>query len=259
MFEENNGSIEKQELYELYWNQKLSMIKIAKKINRSSGYVYQKMKEFGIITRTKKEAWERYRRQIKHICKVCSKVFYVKKSRVGIFCSRACRAEYLKTLTPWNKGKPWSLEVKMKLRKKHANSSGQKHPLWQKGHSEETKKLISSIIKNKWQNIDFKNKTLEGCKKRDFKGSNNPNWKGGIEPYYGEDWYEQRQRALERDNHTCQICGVPENGIEHDVHHLIPFRLNHSNALDNLITLCRSCHMKTGHKREPTLNVFFKR
>lgn len=88
------------------------------------------------------------------------------------------------------------------------------------------------------------------CRGLAWRGGKNPNWKGGYEPYYGPNWHEQRGKALERDNHICQLCGVPENGRQHDAHHIVPFRefglgrYEEANRLENLITLCPSCHMK---------------
>ena len=71
---------------------------------------------------------------------------------------------------------------------------------------------------------------------------------------YGPDWSEARAAARDRDGHHCRQCGSPEReGRAHDVHHLRPFREfgyvpgenrndRQANALDNLITLCATCH-----------------
>ncbi len=65
---------------------------------------------------------------------------------------------------------------------------------------------------------------------------------------YGLDWPRIRLAVRKRDGFRCQVCGVPESGREHDVHHKIPFKAFTSaveaNRLDNLITLCSSCHRK---------------
>lgn len=70
----------------------------------------------------------------------------------------------------------------------------------------------------------------------------------------GPNWREQATRARERDGFACRMCAAPEReGRAHDVHHIRPFRqfgwvkgqndrYREANALDNLITLCSSCH-----------------
>lgn len=71
---------------------------------------------------------------------------------------------------------------------------------------------------------------------------------------YGPDWLRASEAARQRDGGRCRQCGAPEReGRKHDVHHLRPFRefdyipgQNRNdllaNALDNLITLCPTCH-----------------
>lgn len=71
---------------------------------------------------------------------------------------------------------------------------------------------------------------------------------------YGPSWAAARDAARTRDGHRCRQCGAPErNGRRHDVHHIKPFRTfgyipgenrvdREANDLDNLITLCTTCH-----------------
>ncbi|UCD98450.1 MAG: DEAD/DEAH box helicase [Chloroflexota bacterium] len=65
---------------------------------------------------------------------------------------------------------------------------------------------------------------------------------------YGSNWIEQRNLARARDNYQCQVCGNSEIEREHDVHHKTPFRQFQSfleaNQLQNLITLCPTCHRR---------------
>ncbi|GJQ51179.1 MAG: hypothetical protein HKUEN02_00260 [Anaerolineaceae bacterium] len=65
---------------------------------------------------------------------------------------------------------------------------------------------------------------------------------------YGPEWLKIRERVRRRDQFTCQVCGVVESGRQHDVHHKVPFRAFASraeaNRLENLTTLCPSCHHK---------------
>ena len=63
---------------------------------------------------------------------------------------------------------------------------------------------------------------------------------------YGPDWSKIRDRVRARDKYTCQVCGAVETNRQHDVHHKTPFRAFTSSAeanrLENLTTLCPSCH-----------------
>ncbi len=63
---------------------------------------------------------------------------------------------------------------------------------------------------------------------------------------YGPDWGRIRDRVRARDKYTCQVCGTPETARQHDVHHKTPFRAfvsrEDANRLENLTTLCPSCH-----------------
>ncbi len=77
---------------------------------------------------------------------------------------------------------------------------------------------------------------------------------------YGPQWTATRNAVRQRDGYRCQGCGTIEMaGRQHDVHHKIPFRgfvadvsrredlpvglaWQAANRLDNLVTLCQSCH-----------------
>ncbi|MFZ5881617.1 MAG: Zn-binding domain-containing protein, partial [Chloroflexota bacterium] len=65
---------------------------------------------------------------------------------------------------------------------------------------------------------------------------------------YGPGWAKIRERVRARDGFKCQVCGAPENGRQHDVHHKVPFKAfvsrEEANRLENLTTLCSSCHRK---------------
>lgn len=65
---------------------------------------------------------------------------------------------------------------------------------------------------------------------------------------YGPNWNQQKNRTRERDRFVCQVCGLPEKGTKHDVHHKMPYRwfssYEEANQIDNLITLCPTCHQR---------------
>lgn len=82
-------------------------------------------------------------------------------------------------------------------------------------------------------------------------GANSPSWKGGLsnEPYPPE--FNRRYKELigNRDNHTCQLCGVPQEECLRvlDTHHIDYDKRNIDER--NLISLCRSCNGKVNSNR----------
>ena len=83
----------------------------------------------------------------------------------------------------------------------------------------------------------------------------------GYKPYK---WQYQKSNRLDenirkavilRDGCKCMECGKSDCKLE--VHHIKPRRLNGSNTLGNLITLCESCHQKTEGREELFMNRYF--
>lgn len=74
----------------------------------------------------------------------------------------------------------------------------------------------------------------------------------------GEDWNKIRLKVYERDNYTCQRCGQKcisrsdfdgnNGGRIIQAHHIRPYQTPEDNDLDNLLTLCASCHAEVENK-----------
>ena len=81
-------------------------------------------------------------------------------------------------------------------------------------------------------------------------GERNGNWQGGIsfEPYTPDFNNHLKRSIRERDNHTCQICGVLEIGRVFPVHHIDYDKTNCDQT--NLVTLCPDCHNRTNPKEQ---------
>ena len=150
----------------------------------------------------------------------------------------------------WNKDIPWSEEIKQKLRKKRPETGkkmiGNKNGLGKR--SEETKGNISKGRLLRKQRLGYINspetrkRMSENCWSKGKFGKDHPSWKENksYEPY-SVDWTQDLKRAIrKRDKYICQICGK-EPAI--CVHHIDYDKKNCN--LDNLITLCGSCHSST--------------
>jgi hypothetical protein len=90
---------------------------------------------------------------------------------------------------------------------------------------------------------------------RHFVGESSPQWRGGAIDYYGPSWDAARRATRERDNFRCRDCDVHESDLPErlSVAHVIPFRAfglerhEEANALSNLRSLCRPCHLIFDH------------
>jgi hypothetical protein len=116
--------------------------------------------------------------------------------------------------------------------------------------SKSTSKSIQKKIKEEGFHWGMKNKHhTEESKLKDaisHLGEKSSLWQGGksYEPYTKE-WNNILKKEIrKRDNNVCQLCMK----FGKDVHHIDYDKKNCNN--DNLITLCRRCHIKTNLKRE---------
>jgi len=89
----------------------------------------------------------------------------------------------------------------------------------------------------------------KSCAGKAIRNTGHPSWNGGNRSYRGPNWHQQRRFARQRDNYICQRCNKSRADLGRlpDVHHIIPFqRFNGdylaANQMENLITLCQSCH-----------------
>jgi len=190
------------------------------------------------------------RGRVKVTCAICGEEFETHRSRAekcnSHFCSQECykKGVFEEENNPNWRGGYATVECL------YCNEEFEVRPA-----RKDEAKFCSMECLGKWraENVRGENHPLYGKANEKMQGEKNPAWRGGYEPYYGENWHPQRRKALERDNHTCQVCGIEEDGREHDVHHITHRRefdtLEEANALGNLITLCKPCHGKANMGR----------
>lgn len=176
----------------------------------------------------------------KRVCEFCGKTYrkmYV--SGTSKYCSRECVIEKRK-----QEGMPdgWRQSIVDGLEDVDMS------------HTEEWKEEMSEKFSGR--DITWGDKISESLTGKEMpwhKGEKNHNWNGGYQPRYGYSWTRKLKRKIrERDNRECQVCGKTKKESERklDVHHIVPFKKfgteNHekANREENLITLCRGCHMK---------------
>ncbi len=153
--------------------------------------------------------------------------------------------EARKKIGDFHRNKIVSEGTKEKLRKKALEQ-------FKNGMPEETKrKMVETFIKH-GSNKGKKNGMFGKNKEK------SPTWKGGIsfEPY-GLEFDENLKEVIRnRDRRKCQMCEKTEleNNKKLDCHHIDYNKKN--NDPQNLISLCRRCHLKTNHNREYWITYF---
>lgn len=81
------------------------------------------------------------------------------------------------------------------------------------------------------------------------------NWRRNMADGYGPQWPAISKAIRDRDK-VCQHCGkTPEqNSASLDVHHIVPVRVRRDHSPENLIALCRSCHLTITRTEEIAAN-----
>lgn len=144
---------------------------------------------------------------------------------------------------------PMSLEVRDKV----SNSKKGSVP-WNKGKqglytaTKETRMKLGLVHIGNRHSAKPRSKELrEKLKLTALRGEAHPNWKGGLtRDRQGNVQYRQwRSDIFERDNWTCQTCGL--RGCYLEAHHIKAWahfkELRYE--LSNGVTLCRDCHKLT--------------
>lgn len=88
-------------------------------------------------------------------------------------------------------------------------------------------------------------------------GNKNGNWINGKTIKYPSKFNTQLKETIrKKDNYKCKICNKSQkqNKRKLDCHHIDYNKKN--NDIDNLIALCKSCHIKTNHNRNYWINYF---
>lgn len=183
--------------------------------------------------------------KIKRVCKFCGKEFqvfpWIIKERKGKFCSYKCHGKWMSENLKEKNGLHW----KGGKIARYCIVCGKKFTVSKCFVKKDKAKFCSRKCQGQW-------------KSKNIRGKNHHNWQGGLsfEPYGIEFNNKLRKQIRKRDNYICQECGLTQEqlGYKLSVHHIDYNKKN--NKPDNLISLCRSCHLQTNYKRKDWTQYF---
>lgn len=125
---------------------------------------------------------------------------------------------------PWNKGR------------KAPQLSGANNGMYGRTHSQQARQVISEAARRQFAHLlpsdPFANKRT-------------------YRHFFMRGWREIRVRALERDDKQCRRCGF--SGPRLQVHHVVPFCFCLRHDIENLVTLCVTCHKLVHVSAEPEM------
>ena len=159
-------------------------------------------------------------------CRNCFLIF-AKQNKKRYYC-KTCKKEISKWSGKYGKGRCLSCAMK------HLFKNKTKVPFFGKHHSKETKEKIRKKLKGKKSNLYIHGK--------------------GSLPYNPKFTRSLKHFILERDKFKCQVCDMTqkEHLLEYnsslEVHHIDYDKMNCKE--NNLITLCKSCHVRTNYNRD---------
>jgi len=175
-------------------------------------------------------------------CLNCGKSFYNWKSQNRKYCSKSCYWAKLDNKYWLGKTLPQYMKDKISYSRK-GKMMGESNPRWSEKIDVICKQCGKTFVTIKSRegkalfcSLDCKyesNRTEYG----DFKIT--------TKRHFGLKWWrELRQLVIERDK-GCKICGSKNHLV---AHHKIPYRQTGDNSLNNLIALCKKCHITEERK-----------
>ena len=171
-------------------------------------------------------------------------------------------------IIPWNKGLTKETDERVlnnvsKNSKKTQFKKGQesmiKGKTWEEAYGREKAEKIKQKLSKTKKELFRGGEIIPWNKGKDFmKGEKNPRWLGGksFEPY-GIDFNKKLKNLVrQRDNQICMNCGVHREKLKEalSIHH-INYDKN-CNISQNLISLCKICHLYTNHNRKHWTKFF---
>lgn len=112
---------------------------------------------------------------------------------------------------------------------------------WNKGVSMGLNPIHSEFLKELYSNPENHPRYVDG---RSF------HMETSHYPTSTKEWKSLSSQIRIRDNYICQKCGISQRTPRLDVHHIIPYLDGGPNEPENLVTLCRACHMKEDKKKK---------
>lgn len=159
-------------------------------------------------------------------CDICGDEFNVKHARKDTrrFCSDECHTKWRKEAYSGENNHNYKEDIE-------STCEWCEEIYTTRAYKEDSTRFCSQECMIEWRTDEI------------MSGENHPRWKDNDDYYRGPNWHRQREKARDRDGNECRNCGSAD---QLSVHHIKPYESfedhEEANKLQNLITLCKSCH-----------------
>ena len=155
----------------------------------------------------------------------------------------------------------------------HADFKGELNPMFEKHHSNKSKKKISKMLEGKKFTVEHKEKIREkltGLERSDEQkenyrncklGNKNPNYnpnltnKDRIDRRCVKGYSEWREEVFKKDNFICRQCGTNKRLQAHHIYMWAKYPELRFN-IENGITLCKDCHKQVRGYEDKYIDMF---
>jgi len=217
----NKRHLDKDILYQKYIIENKSIKTCSNELNCAISFIHGYLKKYNIPTRATKpyKVWNKGLDNTDPRIKTLGKK--IAKTRRKLFKTGK--------IQPWNKGLTKELDKRVlkqanTYKKTHKDFKGENNPFYNKQHTK------------KWSREQSLRKGGTGIP-------------GELSEYGVEFTYELKEKIRNKSNRLCVKCSKTEkdNKKKLEIHHIDYDKLN--NSEDNLVALCKSCHVATNTNR----------
>lgn len=174
-------------------------------------------------------------------CAICRASFLITSSS-SKYCSKDCRRVFLR--------ENW-------LRCYHNNKKAydDKSRAWKAAHPDVVRETKIRYIRK--MGAVSRDEYLSSLPRgRDHKWYNGGGTTDMISRLNDPAWKKLRIKVWKRDGFKCAHCGIKlGDGKKPVTHHITPWKETMDDSIDNLITMCNSCHLKEHHRMRKEILV----
>jgi len=191
----------------------------------------------------------------KHLCACgCGEYIVIKRNHYHEGIPRFIKNHHTRGKNNHNYGRHWTVSDEYRKRKSEM-SIGINNPMYGRSHTDAAKQKMSERARERFENLEAR--ILISCQRL---GIERDEWTNFVSEdddrrYNSIEYKDWRNSVFQRDNYTCQMCGVI--GEKLNAHHIYKVSIYPELVfeINNGITLCYDCHFHKVNQHEEEYEI----